>query len=197
MNIDTLNEMKQFFNGCAETWDAHCTMNQEKIASIVTLAGIQSGSRVVDIACGTGVMFPEIFSRSPAEVFGIDLSDEMIAKARSKYSDARLHLLASNLFDVHETGFDVAMIFSAYPHFQDKVKLAKQVAEMLKPGGRIMVAHSESRNAINSCHTGKAVNRLSCPLRAVKEEANEFLEYFNMDILADTSDIYLFSGTKR
>ena len=195
-NFDMLNDMKLFFDGCAETWDDNCTFHQEKIAAIVTLAGIKSGSRVVDIACGTGVMFSEILSRNPAEVFGIDLSSEMITKARSKFSDPRLHLLASNLFDVRETDFDTAMIFSAYPHFQDKRELAKQVSGMLNVGGRVMVAHCEGKNSINGCHTGKSVSRISWPLRPAKEEAAEFAEYFNIDILADTSDICLFSGIK-
>lgn len=196
-DTDLKNEMQQFFNGCAGTWDDLCRYDPHKIAAIVTLAGIVPGSRVADIACGTGVLIPEMLSRNPAEILGIDLSDSMIAKARGKFADPRLRFLAADIFDVRDTGFDTAMIFSAYPHFQNKQKLAKQVYSMLKTGGRIMIAHCEGRNAVNHCHIGKTVSRISWPLRSAKEEADEFSGYFAMDILADTPDIYLLSGIKK
>ncbi len=195
--LNQRNEIKQFFDGCAENWDNHCTFDKEKIASIVTLSAIKAGSRVVDIACGTGVLFPEILSRNPASVLGIDLSDEMISKARSKFTDSRLRLLASDLFDVHETGFDTALIFSAYPHFPDKSRLAEHLASMLRPDGRFVIAHSEGRSPINHCHSGDAVSRISWPLRPAKEEAEVFFRCFHVDMLIDTPEIYLISGTKK
>ncbi len=194
---DKQNEIKQFFNERAEKWDNICAYSQEKIAAIVTLAGITSGSHVADIACGTGVMIPEMLSRNPARILGIDLSEKMIAKAHSKFADSRLQLLAADLFDVQETGFDTVMIFSAYPHFPDKAKFARQISGMLKVGGRVMVAHCEGRNSINHCHSGSTVSQISWPLRSAQEEAAEFSGLFNMDMLADTPDIYFFSGVKK
>lgn len=191
------NETKQFFDKYAETWDNSCKCDQKKIAAIVTLAGITSGSRIIDIACGTGVMFSEMLSRNPAMILGVDLSDKMIAKAHDKFADSRLHLLASDLFDVHETEFDTAMIFSAYPHFPDKTRLANHISEMLKEDGRFIVAHCEGRDAINHCHSGKMVSQISWPLRSAKEEAAEFSDFFNIDMIVDTSEIYFFSGTKK
>ncbi len=191
------NEIKEFFDQRAEVWDDICSYDQKKMEAIVTLAGITSGSRVLDIACGTGVMFPEMLSRKPEMILGIDLSDAMIAKARRKFTDERLRLLASDLFQVRETGFDVAMIFCAYPHFPDKSKLAQQISGMLNDGGRFMVAHCEGRTSINHCHSGKAVSQISWPLRPVREEAAEFALYFDVDMMADTSGIYFFSGTKK
>lgn len=194
---DQRNEIKQFFDERAEKWDIYCKCSEEKIAAIVTLAGITTGSHVVDIACGTGVLFPEMLSRNPAAILGVDLSDEMIRKARSKFTDSRLRLLASDLFEVRETGFDTAVIFSAYPHFENKSKLALQVSGMLKSGGRVMVAHCEGKDAINHCHSGKTVSQISWPLRSAQEEAAEFSDYFAIDMLADTNGIYFFSGIKK
>lgn len=191
------NEIKEFFDQRAALWDDICTYDQKKMEAIVTLAGIASGSRVVDIACGTGVMFPEMLSRNPETILGVDLSDAMIAKAQRKFTDERLRLLASDLFQVQETGFDIAMIFCAYPHFPDKSKLAKQISKMLNDGGRFMVAHCEGRASVNHCHAGDAVSQISWALRPVKEEAAEFAAYFDIDMLSDTSEIYFFSGTKK
>ena len=191
------NEMKEFFDSRAEKWDDICTFNQEKIAALITLAGVQPGKRIADIACGTGVLINELLSRNPLSVTGIDFSDEMIRIARGKFSDSRLQLLASNLYDIHETTFDIAIMFNAYPHFEDKGKLAKQIAFMLKANGRFMVAHGDGRDIINGCHAGESVSRISWPLRSAQEESLEFAEYFDIDMAADTSGIYFFSGTKK
>lgn len=191
------NEIKNFFNRCADTWDDSCNHDPEKVAAIVTLAGVTKGSRVADIACGTGVLFPEILSRKPELLLGIDLSDKMIEKARSKFSDSNLRLIAADCFDVKESGFDTILLYSAYPHFPEKAKLSKHMADMLKTGGRIMVAHCEGKDAINSHHRGAMVSQLSWDLQPAKEEAAKFSNEFHIDMIADTNDIYFFSGTKR
>lgn len=189
--------MKKFFDCCADTWDDSCDgACMEKIRAIVTMAGVHAGSRVIDIACGTGVLFSEMLTRDPEKILGVDLSDRMIAHAGKKFSDSRLELVASDVFQVKETGFDVAMIYSAYPHFPDRRMLAEHVSSLLKPGGRFMVAHSEGRDAINGHHMGKQVSQLSWTLRPVWEEAKEFSSCFSIDILVDTDDIYIFSGVK-
>ena len=194
---NTTKETKIFFNCCAETWDDHCERSSCKIAAIVTLAGVAQGSRVADIACGTGVLFPEILSRKPGLLLGVDLSDKMIEKARSKFSDPHLRLMASDCFEVQETGFDVILLYNAYPHFPDKARLAKHMAEMLRTGGRLMVAHSESRDAVNSHHVGKEVSRISWSLQSAEEEAAKFAEKFCIDMIADTNNIYFFSGIRK
>lgn len=193
---NTNEEMKRFFDCCASTWDEESDVSREKLAAVVTLAGVRSGVRVADIACGTGILFEEMLSRGPGEILGIDLSDRMIARAREKFSDPRLRLAVSDVFGVRETGFDIAMIFSAYPHFPEKRRLAEHVSSLLRPGGRFMVAHCESREEVNGHHVGERVSRLSSRLRPVREEAEEFAPFFSIDMLADTDAFYLFSGIK-
>ncbi len=190
-------ETRAFFDRCADTWDARCRHDPRKIAAIVTLAGVKPGCHVADLACGTGALFREILSRGPEFLLGVDLSEKMIAKARSKCSDPRLRLLASDVFDISVGGFDCLLLYSAYPHFPDKKRLAAQMASMLKTGGRFLVAHSESRAAINGCHRGEQISPISWKLHSAREEAENFSGLFAIDMLADTEDIYFFSGTKK
>ncbi len=197
MDCNSQTTIKQFFDHMADTWDEENWIDANKIAAIVTLAGIRKSARVIDIACGTGVLFPELLSRNPSLLLGVDLSDRMIERAREKYSDPRLRLLASDLFQVKETGFDAAIIFNAYPHFGEKKALAVQAEKLLTPGGRLTVAHGGGRQIINGCHTGEAVSRISWPLRPASEEAAEFSDFFEIDMIVDSPEIYLFSGTKK
>ena len=197
MNTD-IQGMKQFFDERAKNWDTMNFHDPEKLNMIVTMAQIPKGGRVLDLACGTGVLFEEILKREPSELLGIDLSDALIAKAREKFQDSRLKLIAADFFDVQETGFDVITVYSAYPHFLDKVKLVHHLWEVLKPGGRVLVAHSESRHEINHRHSGGThVQSVSTHLGTVWEEAKFFENCFTLDVLADTPEFYLISGVKK
>ncbi|QAT48316.1 class I SAM-dependent methyltransferase [Caproiciproducens sp. NJN-50] len=190
-------EIREFFDRCAETWDCLDRGRPEKIAAIVTLSGVKEGSRVADIACGTGVLFPEILSRNPAFLLGTDLSEKMIGRARAKFSDGRLRTVASDCFELRESGFDTILIYNAYPHFPDKKRLAEKMASMLRKGGRLMIAHGTGRAAINGRHNGKMTGRISWELRSAEEEAAEFSGLFQIDMTADTEEIYFFSGFRK
>jgi len=195
--VPQIEEIREFFDRRAQTWDSLDRGSPEKIAAIVTLAGVKEGSRAADIACGTGILFPEILSRNPAYLLGADLSEKMIGRAHSKFSDRRLHLLASDCFDLHESGFDTVLIYNAYPHFPDKKRLAAHMASMLRTGGRLMIAHGDGRAVINGRHSGKMTGHISWELRPAEEEAAEFSGLFQIDMTADTEKIYFFSGLKR
>lgn len=191
-----LEETKRFFDERAEHWDETCTHDPQKLDAIVALSDVR-GKRVADIACGTGVLFPALFSHGAREVLGIDLSDRMIERAGQKYSGPSLHLFAGDLFSVEERGFEVATLYCAYPHFPDKEALFGKVYEMLVPGGRLMIAHSESKETINARHSGGKVEELSERLLPAKEEAGKLAPYFTVDILADTGEFYLISGLRK
>ena len=65
----------QFFDGCASWWDADMIRNEDVIARILANGGIKPGVQVLDVACGTGVLFPDYLSRG-ATVTGIDIRSE-------------------------------------------------------------------------------------------------------------------------
>ncbi len=191
-----MQQIRQYFDNLAPQWDAMCHHDDQKVETIVTLLGLKKGSKVADIACGTGVLFPFLLAREPLGVYGIDLSPNMIAIARQKHADKRLHLTAGDVLDWDESGFDAAIVYSAYPHFADKAALAQKLKDILKPGGRFMVAHSESRQVIDARHQNGA-QAVSVGLKPAKEEMHWFEAGFSIDIVADTDQIYILSGTKK
>lgn len=188
--------IRAFFDERAAGWDASCHHDPHRLAAVAALAQIAPGSRVLDIACGTGVLIPQLLQYGPREVLGVDFSPEMIREAQKKFSDPRVRLEAMDLFDCKESGFDIATLYSAYPHFPDKERLAEKIFSLLRPGGRFLLAHSESRATINSRHHSGAA-AVSVPLRPVEEEAGVWSPWFTLDILADTESFYLLSGKKR
>ena len=47
----------QFFDRLAPQWDADMIRSDEKIAKIMDGAGVIPGAHILDVACGTGVLF--------------------------------------------------------------------------------------------------------------------------------------------
>ena len=60
---------------------------QEWAVRVADAAEIKSGQRVLDVACGTGVLAREVFGRVGAEgaVIGLDINDGMLAVAKKKF----------------------------------------------------------------------------------------------------------------
>ena len=76
-----------FFDRCAPSWDAEMKRDDAVINTILDNAGVRAGARVLDIACGTGVLIPDYISRGVKCVVGVDISPEMIKIASSKFKD--------------------------------------------------------------------------------------------------------------
>ena len=66
-----------FFDQLAPSWDGDMIKNDEIIETILDNAEVDAGMDVLDVACGTGVMFEYYLKRGVASVTGIDISSEM------------------------------------------------------------------------------------------------------------------------
>ena len=57
-----------FFDRYAPGWDDGMIRNEEIISAILDNGGIKAGIHVLDVACGTGVLFPDYLNRGAASV---------------------------------------------------------------------------------------------------------------------------------
>ena len=62
------------------TWDQELVHDDQKINTILDYAQIHDHVRVLDVACGTGVLFPDYLARNVAQITGVDISSGMIAR---------------------------------------------------------------------------------------------------------------------
>jgi demethylmenaquinone methyltransferase/2-methoxy-6-polyprenyl-1,4-benzoquinol methylase len=183
----------EFFDKCAPWWDADMIRNEPVIATILDNGGIREGAHVLDVACGTGVLFPDYLARG-ASVTGIDISPEMVKIARSKFPQVEVLL-----GDVEETAFDrqfdAVMVYNAFPHFPNPAVLIRTLAGLVKPGGRLSVAHGMSRAALQSHHAGRA-SQVSIDL-IHEEELKALMEpRFEVDTVISTDEMYQVAGTR-
>ena len=150
-------EIIAYFDARAPEWDARMVRSDSKIAFILDAAGVRPGVSVLDVACGTGVLFGDYLARDAARVTGVDISPEMARIAVSKLRDPRVEVLCG---DVEELAlprrYDCCVVYNAFPHFAHPARLLARLSACLSPGGRLTVAHGMSLAALHRHHAGAA-----------------------------------------
>lgn len=110
---------------------------------LVRLAGIRAGTSVLDVACGTGVVALTA-SRTGAKVRGIDLTPELIVRARENADLMRLEASFeegdAESLPYEDATFDVVVsqfghMFAPRPHVA-----IGEMLRVLKPGGTVAFA---------------------------------------------------------
>lgn len=185
----------EFFDRCAPWWDSDMIRNEDIISAILTLGGIRKGMDVLDVACGTGVLFPDYLAREVASLTAIDISPEMAKIAAAKYPQA--NVICGDMETAEfDRRFDAVMVYNAFPHFPDPARLMARLAELTKPGGRLTVAHGMSRAALTAHHSGRA-SQVSIDLIHEQELAALFAPWFEVDVVISTDRMYQVSGVRR
>ena len=183
-----------FFDNCAPWWDADMVRNEDIIAMILDNGGIREGIDVLDVACGTGVLFPDYLKRGAASVTGIDISPEMAKIAQSKFPE--VSVICGDVESV-EFGkkFDAVMVYNAFPHFPAPAHLIEVLSGLVKPGGRLSVAHGMSRAALTHHH--ERATAVSIDLLEEHELATLFAPWFDVDVIISDDRMYQVAGVRK
>ena len=187
----------EFFDQAAAGWDAQLRRNEPVIARILDNAGVRSGVRVLDVACGTGVLIPDYLARGVAAVTAIDIAPEMARLAAQKFPQENVTVLCGDVETTHfDTTFDCVVVYNAFPHFPDPARLIGVLAGLLEPGGRLTVAHGMSRAQLDRHHSGSA-HKVSLGLMHEDDLAALFAPYFDVTTKISDDRMYQIVGKKR
>ena len=187
-----------FFDRCAPDWDAGMIKSDEIIGKILDNAEVGPGMDVLDVACGTGVMFDYYLQRDVASVTGIDISPEMAKIAAEKYADEpKVQVICGDVEEFSfDRKFDRIVVYNAFPHFPYPKRLIKILAKLLKEDGRLTVAHGMSREAIDGHHSG-AASKVSNGLMSAESLKRIFDAHFEVEVVVSNRHMYQVSGVKR
>lgn len=184
----------QFFDRHASMWDAEMIRSDRIIRRILDHAGVKAGVDVLDVACGTGVLFPDYLSRNVHSVTAIDISPEMVKIAQNKFPQVQV-LCGDVETASFDRQFDCVMVYNAFPHFPDPENLIRVLAALLKPGGTLTVAHGMSRAAIDRHHHGHA-SKVSRGLMSDEELAALFGKYLTVTTKISDDQMYQVTGKR-
>jgi SAM-dependent methyltransferase len=111
-------------------------------AAVADAAGIRSGDRVLDVACGTGALTRTVATRVRAagHVLGLDASPEMLTVARRL--DPSIEWLDGHAeaLPLPDASVDAVVSQFGLMFFDDRVAALREMARVLRPRGRLVVA---------------------------------------------------------
>ena len=141
----------------AAWWQALWPQPETALADI----GIEPGMDVVDLCCGDG-LFTVPLAKMARRVTAIDLDPEMVNRARARVAAAKATNCVSIVGDAYDLAalvmepVDAVLIANTFHGVPDKQRLARAVAEVLRPGGRLSVINWHRRPREETLVLGQA-----------------------------------------
>jgi len=135
-------DVEQAYNLWADQYDTNFnkTRDMEAIALRETLAELNFGS-CLEIGCGTGKNTEWLLSKSN-EILAIDLSEEMLAKAKEKIKSEKVLF---QQFDINQPWtfaskqFDLIVFSLVLEHIENLDAIFKQASNSLVKGGYVYI----------------------------------------------------------
>lgn len=97
--------------------------------------------RVLDVACGAGKLVREIAPRVE-RVVGVDLAPAMIERARAETPGVEFEVAPADSLPFEDGEFTAVITTTAFHHFPDPQAAVREMARVLAPGGRLVIADS-------------------------------------------------------
>lgn len=145
-----MSERKKLFDNWAASYDTTLENTagfpfegyERVLAEVVSGAGVGAGANVLDVGTGTGALAAR-FALFGCRVLGLDLSEAMLARARENVPTAdfqQLDLLG-DWGELETRRFDAVVSAYVLHEFdpETKLELLTRFANLLKPGGRVVV----------------------------------------------------------
>ncbi len=120
------------------------------------IALIPDGYKVLDIACGSGVLCRKLREQRPhAEIWGVDFSDFIIAKNRELDSDRGINYICLDIREeLHKVRmkFDVIIMSEIIEHLEAPKKVVDAAVALLKNNGLFILTCPHDMDLVDKEH---------------------------------------------
>ena len=101
-----------------------------------------NGKRVLDAACGEGYGSRLMMDWGAAEVTGVDISEDGIAKAKAIFEEKNLRFLvhAVDKLPFPNNSFDTVISLETIEHLDQPEDFLREITRVLKPGGTVVLS---------------------------------------------------------
>lgn len=192
---------QEFFDSLAAEWDLMFTATDlEFLRHLVDHLDFKEGWDILDLGCGTGILFDMLRRRvgSAGSVTGVDFSFEMAQKAHRNFPFENVNVVDADAVNLPfaDSTFDVAVAFSAFPHFSDQQKALDETHRVLKPGAKFFIIHLVSSKELSEMHQkiGGAVEHDEIPPATAMQRMFDHSKFADVTI-EDHPGLYLASAT--
>lgn len=195
-------EQRDFFDSIANEWDNIIEVNEEKINTLLSKVDIKDNDNILDVGTGTGVLIPFLKNlNSNGIIKGVDVSSGMLDIANQKFKD--LENVSFEVLDVENSSiegkYDKIILYSMFPHLKNKTNTIKVlVKNNLNKDGKLIIAHSNSREFLNNMHKEKDKRVSEDRLIPIKDQKILF-EQVNLNVLDayEDDEIYYLVVNKK
>ena len=148
---------QEFFDLLASEWDLMFTTEDlERLSNIVDNIEVNPGMNVIDLGCGTGILF-DIIRRKvgpQGSVTGVDFSLQMVLKAHRNFPFPNVNCIDGDVVALPFCSdyFDMGVAFSAFPYFSDKQQAVDEVHRVLKENSKFYIIHLQSSKELSAIH---------------------------------------------
>lgn len=106
------------------------------------IAGIRTGDRALDVACGTGALARAALESvgSQGRVVGLDPNQDMLAVARRRNPDIEWREGKAEAIPFPDASFDAVVSQFGFMFFKDRAGALREMMRVLRPGRRLAVA---------------------------------------------------------
>ncbi|MFF0754291.1 class I SAM-dependent methyltransferase [Streptomyces sp. NPDC004267] len=153
---DDPTQVREFFGARAASWDSRFPDDGPAYAAAVADLGLLPGDAVLDAGCGTGRALPPLRAAvgPTGTVIGADLTPEMlIAAADAGRAGAGALLLADVArLPLRDGALDAVFGAGLISHLADPGRDLRELARVVRPGGRLALFHPIGRAALAARH---------------------------------------------
>jgi SAM-dependent methyltransferase len=117
------------------------------VDAVLRRAGLTAGMEVLDLGTGTGAIAEAAAAKvgSDGQVVGVDISPEMLATASARFAARNVTTVtlregSGERIPADDDSFDVVLSSLALMYVVDRAATAREVARVLRPGGRLVAA---------------------------------------------------------
>jgi ubiquinone/menaquinone biosynthesis C-methylase UbiE len=159
--MDSMNsEQAAFFDSQVDASWADAPYGEEESPKLKRLAqhcGPLDGRIVLEPGCGTGRLTQWLAKcvGPTGFVHACDISRLMAHRALSRtrgLAQVRVSHAAMENLDLGQASVDLVVCHQVFPHFRDKSESLAYMANVLRPGGALLIVHFECRRIINDVH---------------------------------------------
>ncbi|MCL2797125.1 MAG: methyltransferase domain-containing protein [Firmicutes bacterium] len=109
-------------------------------AKVLELCPVSDGDKVLDVGCGNGDLINAFSQKGDITAFGVDISPNMIAECRARYSDISFEVSSGEVLDFADGSLDTVTICCVLHHLHNAQNFVKEAHRVLKSGGILIIA---------------------------------------------------------